>query len=215
MNAQRRICLGVDMQSVATEGMALEATSESELVALVRGGSREAGAEFLRRNHGVLRQRIRRRLRHIGRRLFDSQEILSTVFRRLDRMVLRGTVHAINPAALMGLVIEIADHSVVDKARVIDRINRSEGEDSVFAREFQRRIHDSERLTPDSGEDAISSVFEGLSGPREREILGLWLRGCPLKSIAVEMETKPAALRKQWEKIRRKCIKILKNGGEP
>lgn len=202
------------MQALEIDDATLQATPEAELVTLVRGGSRAAGAEFLRRNRAVLRQRIRRRLRRVGKRLFDSQEILSTVCRRLDRMVLQRAVQAINPAALMGLVVEIADHSVVDKARVLDRIDRSEGEDSVFAREFRRRIQDSERRTPEGGEEVIARLFEGLSEDREREILGLWLRGCPLKSIAEEMETRPATMRKQWEKIRKRCVWVLRKGAD-
>jgi DNA-directed RNA polymerase specialized sigma24 family protein len=190
----------------------LGSVPESHLVELVRSGDRVAGAEFLRRNHDVLRQRIRRRLRRVGRRLFDSQEILSTVCRRLDRMVSHGTVRAIDPAALMRLVVEIADHSVVDKARVLDRIRRVEGPDSELAASLRSRIEEGEHAGVDGGEDVIARIFEKLDEQQEREILGLWLRGCPLVSIAQELETSPAAMRKRWEKIRRRCLAVLAQG---
>jgi len=191
----------------------IESAPESRLVELVRAGDRAAGAEFLRRHRDVLRQRIRRRLRHVSRRLFDSQEILSTVCRRLDRMVLLGTVRAVSPAALMGLVVEIADHSVVDKARVFNRIDDAEGADSVFAKQLRRRMEAGEADATRGAEEAVALVFEGLAQPRDREILGLWLRGCPLRSIAEELDTQPAAMRKQWQKIRERCLSILGESG--
>lgn len=201
------------MQAATTAGPPLGQIPEIHLVELVRAGNRVAGAEFLRRNHDVLRQRIRRKLRRVGKRLFDSQEILSTVCRRLDRMVLRGTVRAIDPKALMQLVVEIADHSMVDKARVIDRIQRVEGPDSFLAAELRRRIEDGDRSDEASGEDVIARVFEGLPDHEDREILSLWLRGCPLVAIARELNASPARVRKQWERVRGQCLAILARGG--
>ena len=211
MSATPRIFRESNAVTTAAKGVPqrIEEIPEPDLVGLVRSGNREAGAEFLRRNHDVLRQRIRRRIRRVGRRLFDSQEILSTVVRRLDRMVSLGTVQALNPAALMGLLVQIAERSVVDKARVVDRIRRVEGEDSALADEMRKRLSEGDRAGPDAGEDVIAQVFEGLGGPREREILALWLRGCPLRSIAEQMGTQADTMRQQWAKIRKRCLVVL------
>lgn len=196
-------------------GMASESTvgagkiADAELVALVRQGDRGAGAEFLRRHADLLRQRVRRRLRRSGRRLFDSQEIISTVSRRFDRMVSSGAVRAPNPASLIGLMVEIADHSVVDKARIIDRIDRVEGEESGFAAALRHRVAVAEQAEPDGGENVLARVFEGMRSHEDREILGLWLRGCPLKAIASEFSVNADAMRQRWKRIRSDCEAIL------
>ncbi len=56
----------------------------------VRGGDREASAEFISRYGPRIRRRVRGKLSPAMRRLFDSQEILATVARRLDQMVASG-----------------------------------------------------------------------------------------------------------------------------
>ncbi len=201
------------MQSELSMVAPVRELDEAGLVELVRKGDRNAGAEFFHRNRDLLRRRIRRRLRPSDRRLFDSQDILSSACRRLDRMVRGGTVRAVDPAALMALIQRIALNSVIDKGLVMQRLAREVGRDSRFAAELRSRIEAEDSRVHDGGSVLITRVFNGLSDPPEREILTLWLRGLPLKSIAAEFETRPATMRKRWEVIRRRCVAILATGG--
>lgn len=185
------------------------ATDEAELVRRVQAGDCEAAAEFFQRHQDVLRQRIRRRLRRAERRIFDSQDILSTVSRRLDRMVRERTVRALNGAQLMSLVLQIAANSVVDKVRVLEGMRRVEGPDSDLADRIRGQVESTERRRPEGGEEVIARVLEGLTGAGEREVMSLWLRGWTLKSIAEEFRTEPATMRKRWEAIRTKSLAIL------
>jgi hypothetical protein len=89
-----------------------------ELLYRMQQGDRAAAAEFMQRFGDRVRRRIRGKLGHGMRRLFDSQEILSTLGRRLDRYIYTGQMKAASLAELWGLVFRIADNSLVEKARV-------------------------------------------------------------------------------------------------
>ena len=59
------------------------------LLRRMRNGDREAAAQFITRYEDRIRRRIRGKLNPSVRRLFDSQDIFSTIGRRLDQYVHR------------------------------------------------------------------------------------------------------------------------------
>lgn len=136
------------------------------------------------------------------RRLFDSQEILSTLGRRLDRYVEAGRLEAASEQQLWSLVFRMADNAVIDKARVFRRLERSEREDGPVAQELSRRLHSAERRRPDGFEIEIERAVASLPDPVDRQILYFWLADMPQSEIAEFVDLAPTAVRKRWQKIR-------------
>src|SRR5690606_30935513 len=111
----------------------IEEHPAAALLERMRRGDRDAAAEFLVGYGPLIRRRIRGKLGAAMRRLFDSQEILSTVGRRLDAFVNAGRLEATTTPQLWGLVIRIAENALIEKARVVQSLKAREGEDSPFA----------------------------------------------------------------------------------
>lgn len=182
------------------------------LVARLRGGDRVAAAEFVREYGDLIRRRIRGKLGTSMRRLFDSQDILSTVSRRLDRYVRNGRVQATNESQLWSLVFKIAEVAVVDRVRAYQRLKLAEGEDSPIARELVRRMDQAETTEPESSELVLEQVYAKLPSAADRELLTLWLADVPMFRIAEAMNTTPAAARQRWQSVREKLKKGFANG---
>lgn len=180
-----------------------EAISEVErLLRRMRSGDREAAAAFMKRYGARVRRRIRGKLSPTMRRLFDSEEVLSTVGRRLDLYVQAGRLEADSQEQLWSLLFRMANRAVIDKARVFRHLEQVEGADAPFARDFLdrlREVEDSRRL---DAEYEIESALASLSDEEDTELLTLWLNGVPLNMIALEMGITPALTRKRWERIK-------------
>ena len=66
----------------------------------MRAGDRHAAAEFVTKYGPRIRRRVRARMNPSMRRIFDSEELLSTMARRLDQFVHEGRMTAENQARL-------------------------------------------------------------------------------------------------------------------
>jgi hypothetical protein len=66
------------------------------LLARMRAGDRDAAAAFVTRYGTRIRRRLRGKMSPSIRRLFDSQELMSTVARRLDAFVRSGRLAAVS-----------------------------------------------------------------------------------------------------------------------
>lgn len=174
----------------------------SELLARMRAGDREAACLFVSEFGEVIRRRVRGKLGRGMRRLFDSQEILSTLSRRLDRYVRDGQVRAGDTPQLWGLVFKMVDAALVDKARVYSRLRGIEGEDSEFARSALRKFHEKENQGDEGVELEIDAAFRCLRSDADRELLAMWLNDVPFTQIAALLNTTPDAARQRWKSIR-------------
>lgn len=168
----------------------------------VRRGDRVASAEFIRRYGPRIRRRVRGKLSPAMRRLFDSQEILATVARRLDRMVASGRLRATSDGEVWSLVFTIADRSLIEKARLFRTLQAKEGEDSPLALGILSRLQRADQNDPEAPMIELDRVFQSLGDRLDRQILGLWLMGRGAASIAAAVDMEPASVRKRWERIR-------------
>lgn len=170
----------------------------------IRTGDRDAAAEFLTRNEALIRRRYRQKMGRAMRRLCDSQELVSTIARRFDKMVSDGEVRAASEPQLWALIFSIGDHALADKGRILQHLERVEGPDSDAAREWRIRFARAERSGPDGMEGELDSMLRSLEAPIDRQILTMWLMGIELQVIATELAMEPATARKRWERIRSK-----------
>lgn len=185
-------------------GSAPEADGDDvdSLLRRMRSGSRTAAALFVTRYGPRIRRRIRGKLSPAMRRLFDSQDILSTLGRRLDQLVLGGGVTAVNENELWALIFRIANNAVIDKARFIRRLRSVEGEDSAFARDLASRFRDAIRHRDQALEIEITNALTLFEDGADREILFLWLTGTRHHEIAEHVRLSAPTVRKRWQKIK-------------
>jgi len=182
------------------------------LLERMRDGDRDAAAHFITTYGSRIRRRIRSRLGAYMRRVFDSQEILSTLSRRLDMYVRNGRLDVVSEAQLWSLVNKMADHAVIDKARVFRRLHAVEDSDGEFARQLLRRLEDAERERTDGFEIEIERALRVLPDEVDRQILSSWLVGTPHTETAILVDLAPTAVRKRWEKIKKDLRRQIETG---
>lgn len=182
------------------------------LVERMRRQDREAAALFMQEYGPQIRRRVRGKLGAAMRRLFDSQEILSTVGRRLDRYVRVGRLEAESPGQLLQLVFRMAEGAVVDKIRVFKRLERVEGEDSRFAQEFGSRLHEADQDSDDGAVISLDAALRTLTSEIDRQILTMWLNGTQHNVIAWDLGMTPAAVRQRWKTIRDRLKESMQLG---
>ena len=173
-----------------------------ELLERMRAGDRAAAALFVTRYGSRIRRRIRGKLSPAMRRIFDSQDILSTLGRRLDLFVRSRRLEALNEGQLWALVFRMAENAVIDKARVFRRLRQVEEEDGEFAQQLAIRLRLAERDQSEGAEVEIRNVLNLLEDQIDREILSRWLMGMDHRGTAELVNLAPTAVRKRLQKIK-------------
>lgn len=187
-------------------------SSAAALLARMQEGDREAVGEFIDRYGERIRRRVRGKLGPAMRRVFDSQEILSTVARRLDEIVREGRLRACEEGQLWSLVQQIAHNAVIDKVRVFERLRRVEGGDEAFAHELLRDLEDADRAGDDGGEVRLERLLRALPDPEDRQILELWLRDVPQVAIARALGMPDGTVRRRWSGIKGRLVPRIEQG---
>ncbi len=172
-------------------------TDLAPLVARMRAGDREAVAEFVARYGEIVRRRARWRLHSSVRRMYDSQDVLSTVSRRLDSYVRTGRMAAVTQEQWWALVASMANRAVIDQQRKADRRPAAplEGEtpDPAVPAPVTLERAETAGLLNDSAETLLDDT--------DREILRLWRAGKRHDHIAGALSLSHAAVRKRWERL--------------
>lgn len=191
---------------------ALAGRRVEELVTLIAGGDRDAAAVFVTKYEPMLRRRIRASLSMKTRRLFDSQDVFSTVCRRFDGYVGEGKACIQSPAEVLALLTRIARNSVVDKARAVQRLERVEGEDSEFAGLLRLRSRTAWRDDM-AFEVDLDRCARCLGAEQDRTVFHRWLAGQSHEQIARELGVSADLVRKRWQLIRERLkARLLAEG---
>ena len=162
--------------------------------------SREQLAARLFELEPLIRNRIRRKLNASTRRIFDSQDLMSTLLRRVDKLAAEGRLRASSECELISLLLRVADNALIDQGRVITKLRRVDGPDGVWAKEMLRRI---ESGSKENSAHVIAQAFDALEDESDRFLLTLWLRGLPHAVSAQALGISPEATRQRWCTIRR------------
>lgn len=154
----------------------------------------------------IIRNRLRRKLSGSARRLFDSQDVLSTVLRRLDRLSAEGRLKAQTDEQLLNLLLTITDNIVVDRYRVLEKLKRTEGPDGEWATQLMQRLNAAD---VNSGDEILASIYQSLQSDDDKIILTLWMRDLPHRVIAESIGISPDAARKRWSILRQRIVTVL------
>lgn len=177
----------------------------SSVTERIRDGDRQAAAELVLAESAMLRRRYRQRLDRSLRRICDSHDLVSTILRRLDRLVAARAVRASSLAEVRSLVHVIAENALADKARVLRRVVRSEqlrSQEAHPARTAGARPRMSAATLSGLPRAELHSVIRSIPDPADRQLLTLWLMGNSLHQAAAAMGMEPAAARKRWQRLR-------------
>jgi len=175
------------------------------LIARISCGDRDAAALFVNRYGPSIRQRFRVRLSASLRRLMDSSDLLSTIGRRLDVLVRAGGVKVENERQLWALLNQFARAAIVDKARLLRRMQRAEADERHWTSIMERRLGATN--TEEEFDGVVNAAFDALPSDVDRRILALWLSDSSYAQIAQAMNMDTAAVRQRWRRIRVRLAK--------
>lgn len=167
---------------------------------------REIAATFIVENSSRIRRRIRGKLGTLIRRTTDSEDIVSTVARRLDRYVASGRARAVSEGELWGLATKMIDAAIADYLRKAHRRARYE--------EQRRSTRDG--LTARASVGPASGGGPGVSAEEvlrdlarngqegDREIAYMYARGRSHAQIARALTKGEDRVRNRWQTIKRR-----------
>lgn len=180
------------------------ASSQSDLAALLqrmRSGDRVAAALFVTCYGSLIRRRIRGKLRPEMRSVWDSQDILATLGRRLDRLVRLGRIEAASEEELWALAFRTAEQAVQEKSRAFRRSRKRELLVSRIASKASSSRCQSQLSGNVDGFD-LDHAMRCLRDDTDRLILSLWVAGTRWSVIAAAVGLTQPATRKRGERIK-------------
>jgi len=162
---------------------------------------RQAIASRLLEFAPLIRRRLQHRLTGQDRRLFDTQDLLSTILRRVDSMIARGKLRATTDRELISLVLTMLDNALVDRHRLLTRLKRVEASDGIWASWLQAN---NDSFDQDHAAETLSEIFDSIKSPEDRLLLSLRLSGASHSMIADIIDTTPDACRQRWVSLKKK-----------
>jgi len=135
-----------------------------------------------------------------ARRITGTDDILSTAWRRIDRVIMRGKLRAETNEQIYAFVHAVVENTILEKARSSRRLTRRE--------RIAQQIRDcqgahSKHSTIYSAED-VQRLGKMITNPIDREIILLRGRDLSFAVIAEMMQMDPSAIRMRWSRIRQR-----------
>ena len=172
---------------------------------------RRAVADFVLEHSEKIRAIARRKLTAATRSVHDSEDVCSSVARRLDHLAARGELRPRSEAELWALIKVVARNTAVSKTRLIERAREILTDDGPLAYEMLRRLNACQ-----GDEDAtvlLHRTMMILTDAKDRQVLALQLRGASHAAIGSLLGISEAASRQRWMSIRRRLAERLAEGG--
>ncbi len=160
-------------------------------------------ALFVTRYGSRIRRHIRGKLGAAMRSIFDSQDILSTVAMRLDLFMQSGRMEVAGENQLWALVFRMAEHAVQQKALAYRRLRRREYRYCQLMPAVSWFLPQPDRGGSMSGLD-VERVLGSLESDIDRQIVSQWMTGTALRAIATQLGHTQSAVRKRWQRIKRR-----------
>jgi DNA-directed RNA polymerase specialized sigma24 family protein len=163
--------------------------------------NREHIADFVLRHEDRIRAIARRKLPTEARSVFGTEDVFSTVARRVDALAAKGLLRAESEAQLWALVSRVVENVSLERGRLVESTASRTGDDAAFWADISRDLR---RCRDDN--EAFVLVFEMMSAmtdAADRQIFLLRLRGVSHRVIAQQLGATEDAVRQRWVVIRR------------
>lgn len=177
-----------------------------------RGDSpaRAALARFILENEAKVRAIARRKLPS-NQGVFDSEDVVSSVLRRLDTMAQSGVFAPRSAEELWGLIKAIACRTAVDRRRLIERARNFLTEDGPYAYELLKRLNASP--TDDDALMLVLRIMMSIKNQTDRQLFALLHRGASHRAIAAALNLpSEEASRQRWCALRRDLAQRFAEG---
>jgi len=171
--------------------------SAGDLLGRMRDGDRSACGLFMLHYGDLVRLRIRDKLSVPLRRVLDSEDVLATVTRRLDRIVCDEKLRAETDSQLWALVMQIAKNVIRENVRTRTR------EPGVSSdAELIKRLAAAASDTPAVDRQAATEwAFRVVDDEIDRLIIQRRIAGDSHDRIAALVDLKPSAVRMRWSRV--------------
>ncbi|MCB9845679.1 MAG: sigma-70 family RNA polymerase sigma factor [Phycisphaeraceae bacterium] len=161
--------------------------------------SREELASFVLERREQIRAIARAKLPRGVRSVFDSEDVVSTVLRRVDGMIQSGALRARTFMELESLIGVVAENVSITKSRLVEiaRHRRLDNE-SIW----EMLEHRAERCA--GNEEAAGLLFKmlgSLDGADQRQMFLLRFRGASHRVVARQLGIAEDACRKRWSTV--------------
>lgn len=181
--------------------------SEEAVRADLRPVPRKELAEYLDQHRDEIRQAVRKKLNRVTRVVCDSEEIASSVIRRLDELAHEGRLRPANDTELWGLIHTIAVNAAITATR------------KESLRGFLRTDIDPDQITcrytrdeplDEDDRGALESAAFQLKDSTDRQMVLMRIRGASHKVIAATLGISHDAARQRWSQVVRRMIEFAK-----
>jgi len=155
-------------------------------------------SEALHEKRGLVRYRYRNQLNPRLQALLETNDILSTVYRRTYAYLRSNPLREESKGALWGVINRVTERAAIELARRQGVRTRAESGwvDHAVSRSAPRPSHD-------------HALLERVEDPIDQEIVRLRTSGLTHTQIASSLGIDPAVVRKRWSRIRRRLMEEL------
>lgn len=161
---------------------------------------REAIANYLIEHKERIRAVARRKLSASARTVFDSEDVFSSVLRRVDTMVEAGTLRPRSVAELWALIDAITRNNALNRTRLIERARALLAEEGPYAQALLDRL--CRFQSDDEATILLYRMMACLTDETDRQVLSLRLKGASHRAAGTLLGLSEEATRQRWRGIR-------------
>lgn len=170
---------------------------------------RESVARFVLQHADQIRSIARRNLTQHALTCVGSDDILSSVLRRVDEMSAESVLRPISDGELWRLIESITIHTAVSYTRSIERAVAFMSDEGSYAQAFRQRL----KAAPDESEaiELVQQMVRRLRQDDAHHMFVLRARGASHEVIAEFLGISPEAARKRWSSACQVMLEILES----
>jgi DNA-directed RNA polymerase specialized sigma24 family protein len=168
---------------------------------------RELIARFALANEGLIRQQARKKLSAGSRQCEDSEDVLSSVLRRIDLLVSSDRFWVKDPSDIMGLILTVTRNTAVTKVRLAAQAKRLVASDGEYIKALCEKVN--QCRGDDDAAVLVSRMLLSLDNTDQRQYLELRLRGATHRAAAQVLGISEDAARQRWGVIMKNLRALL------
>jgi DNA-directed RNA polymerase specialized sigma24 family protein len=162
---------------------------------------RAALAQYLVCNKDLIQAIARRKLTARTKSVYDSEDVFSSVARRLDELAARDVLRPRDEKEMWALIATVACNNAISRTRLIERAKVFLTDDAPYAFELMRRLK--EYTTDEEANLLVHRMLLCLPNEVDRQQFLLLLRGASHRAIGSLLGFSEEASRQRWTKVRR------------